>query len=64
MRDSETGHRRRNLLVVLSANPTNDIVSAIHDAARVLVRPFDGMFTLEGAGATLAVSGASLHLST
>jgi hypothetical protein len=50
--------------MVLSANPTNDIVSAIHDAARVLVGPFDGMFTLEGAGATLAVSGASLHLST
>ena len=44
------------LLVVLNANPTNDIVSAIHDAARALVGPFDGMFTLDSANATLAVN--------
>ena len=44
------------LLVVLNANPTNDIVSAIHDAARALVGPFDGMFTLDSAKATLAVN--------
>ena len=50
--------------MVLSANPTNDIVSVIHDAARVHVGPVHGTFTLEGADATLAVSGASLHLST
>ena len=44
------------LLVVLNANPTNDIVSAIHDAARALVGPFDGMFTLDSADATLALN--------
>lgn len=44
------------LLVVLSANPTNDVVSAIHDAARALVGPFDGMFTLDSADATLALN--------
>jgi phage tail tape-measure protein len=44
------------LLVVLNANPSNDIVSAIHDAARALVAPFDGMFTLDSADATLAVN--------
>jgi hypothetical protein len=44
------------LLVVLNANPTNDIVSAVHDAARALVGPFDGMFTLDSAKATLAVN--------
>jgi hypothetical protein len=44
------------LLVVLSANPGNDIVSAIHDAARALAGPFDGMFTLNSADATTAVN--------
>ena len=44
------------LLVVLNANPTNDLVSAIHDAARALVGPFDGMFTLDSADATLALN--------
>jgi hypothetical protein len=44
------------LLVVLSANPTNDIVSAIHDVARALAGPFDGMFTLNSADATIAVN--------
>jgi hypothetical protein len=32
------------LLIVLSANPSNSIVSTVHDAARSLVGPFDGMF--------------------
>jgi hypothetical protein len=44
------------LLVVLNANPSNGVVSAIHDAARALVAPFDGMFTLDSADATLAVN--------
>jgi hypothetical protein len=44
------------LLVVLNANPTNDIVSAIHDVARALAGPFDGMFTLNSADATIAVN--------
>jgi hypothetical protein len=44
------------LLVVLNANQTNDVVSAIHDAARGLVGPFDGMFTLDSADATLALN--------
>jgi hypothetical protein len=32
------------LLIVLSANPSNSIVSSVHDAARSLVGPFNGMF--------------------
>jgi hypothetical protein len=32
------------LLIVLSANPSNSIVSSVHDAARSLVGPFQGMF--------------------
>ena len=44
------------LLVVLNANPTNDVVSAIHDSAKALVGPFDGMFTLDSADATLALN--------
>lgn len=44
------------LLVVLEANPTNDIVSAVHDATRALAGPFDGMFTLDSAKATIAVN--------
>jgi len=34
------------VLVVLKANPSNQIVSAITDAARWLAGPFDGMFSL------------------
>jgi hypothetical protein len=30
--------------VVLDANASNSIVSAVHDAAKFLVGPFDGMF--------------------
>jgi hypothetical protein len=44
------------LLVVLNANPSNDVVSTIHDAASALVGPFDGMFTLDSADATLALN--------
>jgi hypothetical protein len=32
------------LLIVLNANPSNSIVSNVHDAARSLVGPFNGMF--------------------
>lgn len=34
------------VLVALEANPHNAIVKDIHDAARALVGPFDGMFTI------------------
>jgi hypothetical protein len=44
------------LLVVFNANQGNDIVSAIHDAARWLVGPFDGMFTLDSSKTTIAVN--------
>jgi hypothetical protein len=44
------------LLVVLNANSSNDIVSTVHDAARGLVGPFDGMFTLDSGKATIAVN--------
>ena len=32
------------LLIVLNANPSNSIVSSVHDAARSLVGPFDDIF--------------------
>jgi hypothetical protein len=35
------------LLVLLKANPSNEIVKAVHDAASFLAGPFDGMFTLD-----------------
>ena len=34
----------------------NDIVSTVRDAAKALVGPFDGMFTLDDADATIAVN--------
>jgi hypothetical protein len=34
------------VLVLLKANPSNQIVSAIHDAAAWLAGPFDHMFSL------------------
>jgi len=37
------------LLVVLKANPTNTIVSAVHDTAHALIGPFAGMFKLHDA---------------
>lgn len=44
------------LLVVFDANPANDVVSTVHDAARALVGPFDRMFTLDSGKATVAVN--------
>jgi hypothetical protein len=44
------------LLIVLEANPSNDIVSAVDDAARALVGPFDGMFELDDPKAAVAVN--------
>jgi hypothetical protein len=32
------------VLVVLKANPSNSVVSSVHDAAKFLVGPFDGIF--------------------
>jgi hypothetical protein len=44
------------LLVVLKANPTNTIVSNVHDWARSLAGPFDGMFTFHNAHVAIAVN--------
>jgi hypothetical protein len=44
------------LLFVLGANQSNDIVSAVMDAGRWLVGPFDGMFSLDSAKWELAVN--------
>jgi len=44
------------VLVVLEANPSNDIVGAIRDAARFLAGPFDGLFTLDSNKAEKAVN--------
>jgi hypothetical protein len=44
------------VLVVLEANPRNDIVEAIRDAARFLAGPFDGLFTLDSNKAEKAVN--------
>jgi len=44
------------VLVVLEANPGNDIVNAVLDAARWLVGPFKGLFSLDGREATIAVN--------
>ncbi len=44
------------VLFVLGANPGNDVVSAVHGVAKALVGPFDGMFTLDSAKATIAVN--------
>ena len=44
------------LFVVLEANPDNGIVSAVDDAARALVGPFDGMFELDDAKTAVAVN--------
>jgi hypothetical protein len=43
------------LLVVLGANSSNAIVKAVHDAARFLAGPFDGLFKLSNHKATIAV---------
>jgi len=44
------------LLVVLKANPANSIVSEIHDWARWLAGPFDGMFSFHSADTAIAVN--------
>jgi hypothetical protein len=44
------------MLVLLKANATNAIVSDVHDAARWLAGPFDGMFGFHSARVALAVN--------
>ena len=44
------------LLVVLEANPTNDVVSTVHDVARWFVGPFDDMFRFDNAKIAVAVN--------
>jgi uncharacterized protein involved in cysteine biosynthesis len=44
------------LLVVLKANPTNSIVSQVHDWARWLAGPFDGIFSFRNAHIAIAVN--------
>jgi hypothetical protein len=44
------------LLVVLGANHSNELVKAVHSAARFLAGPFDGLFTLHSHKATTAVN--------
>jgi hypothetical protein len=44
------------VLVLLKANPTNTIVSDVHDAARWLAGPFDGIFSFRNARVALAVN--------
>ena len=44
------------VLVLLKANPTNSIVAHIHDWARWLVGPFDGIFSFDNARVAIAVN--------
>jgi uncharacterized protein involved in cysteine biosynthesis len=44
------------LLVVLKANPSNSIVSQVHDWARWLAGPFDGIFGFRNARVAIAVN--------
>ena len=44
------------VLVLLKANPTNSIISDVHDAARWLAGPFDGIFSFHSARVALAVN--------
>ena len=44
------------LLVVLEANPSNSIVNALLDAARWLVGPFKGFFSLDNRKLEVAVN--------
>jgi hypothetical protein len=44
------------LLALLKANPTNSVVSEVHDWARTLVGPFDGMFSFHNANVAIAVN--------
>jgi len=44
------------LLVLLKANPANSIVSQVHDWARWLAGPFDGIFSFHSARVAIAVN--------
>jgi len=44
------------LMVVLKANPSNSIVSQVHDWARSLAGPFDGIFSFRNARVAIAVN--------
>jgi hypothetical protein len=44
------------VLVLLKANGTNTMVSDVHDAARWLAGPFDGIFSFHNARVALAVN--------
>jgi hypothetical protein len=44
------------LLIVLSANASNSIVSSVRDTARSLVGPFDGMFNLHDHKLAIAIN--------
>ncbi len=44
------------LLVLLKANPSNSIVSEVHDWARSLAGPFDGIFSFHNANIAIAVN--------
>jgi hypothetical protein len=44
------------VLVLLEANPSNDIVQAVRDAASFLAGPFAGLFTLDNNKAERAVN--------
>jgi hypothetical protein len=44
------------VFVLLNANPTNTIVSQVHDWARSLAGPFDGMFNFRSADVAIAVN--------
>jgi len=44
------------LLALLSANPTNGVVSEVHRWARLLAGPFDGMFSFHSANGAIVVN--------
>jgi hypothetical protein len=44
------------LLVLLKANPSNSIVSEVHDWAHSLAGPFDGIFSFHNAHVAIAVN--------
>jgi hypothetical protein len=44
------------VLVVLEANAANDLVKLVHDAAKFLAGPFDGLFDLQRHKVEIAVN--------
>jgi hypothetical protein len=44
------------VLVVLKANPSNELVRLVHDAAKFLAGPFDGLFNLQRHKVEVAVN--------